>query len=84
MKTKRYSRPVFSGKEVPFVGIAEGHGILYRGNTVEFSMNLTYKGSIETREGCERDDEFDGTIHVAASVQSRALCEGTNLWGKSK
>jgi hypothetical protein len=82
MKTRAYSKPIFSGKEVPFVGIAEGHGPLYRGNTVEFSLNLGYKGSMEMRDGMTINEEFSGSIHAGHLGQARLICEGSKAWSK--
>ena len=77
--TKRYSRNIFSGKEVPYIGISEGHGKLFRGNSVEFSMNLGYMGSIESRDGASRDEEFNGTVHQGISGRVRGICAGREI-----
>lgn len=80
MKGKTYSKSVFSGKDVPFIGISEGHGPLFRGNSVEFSLNLRYKGAIQSRRGGVRTGEsFSGRIHIGANNIIRAICEGTNI-----
>ena len=80
MRGKIYSKRVFSGKEVPFIGISEGHGPLFRGNSVEFSVNLRYKGAIQSREGgILTGENYDGTIHVGAFGLIRAICEGRSI-----
>jgi hypothetical protein len=77
--TKVYSKNVFSGKEVPYIGISEGHGRLFRGNSVEFSMNLGYMGAIESRDGMYREEEFNGTVHQGQSASIRGVCAGTEI-----
>lgn len=77
---KRYSRSVFSGKEVPFIGISEGHGKLFRGNSVEFSVNVRYKGSIELRDGAVYEQTLNGRIHIGHSGNMRAICSGSNIY----
>jgi hypothetical protein len=76
---KTYSRNIFSGKEVPYIGISEGHGKLYRGNGVEFSMNLRFQGAIEMRDGMLRDEELNGAVHAGISNSIRGICVGTEI-----
>jgi len=81
-KSKTYSKHIFSGKEIPFIGISEGHGKLFRGNSVEFSMNVNYKGAIESRGGSVRGDIYDSSIRVVASGNIRALCVGNSIFAE--
>lgn len=81
-KPKTYSRNIFSGKEIPFIGISEGHGNLFRGNSVSFSMNMTYSGAMESRNGMTRGAEYDGTIHVGFFGNTRGVCAGTSIFAE--
>lgn len=77
---KTYSKTIFSGKSVPFSGISEGSGKLYRGNRVDFSMNVIYKGSITMRDGNKLSAEYNGAIHEGFYGQTRGILEGRSFW----
>ena len=82
MATKRYSKRVFAGKDVPFQGINQGAGVLYRGRSVQFSMNGIYDGAILLRSGGKATSRYDGSIRNGLSNTNRTVCEGTNIWSE--
>ena len=82
MSVKRYSKRVFAGKDVPFFGMNQGAGKLYRGRTVEFCMNAMYDGAIKTRFGSIATARYDGDIRNGLSVTNRTICEGNSIWSE--
>lgn len=80
--SKTYSKRVFSGKDVPFVGIADGHGALFRGNSVEFSLNLVYHTVMKMRDGQSLYIKCDDSIKNGLVGIGRTVCEGNNIWSE--
>ena len=77
MANKKYFRTIFSGKSVPFSGMKEGEGILYRSNSVPFCMNLLTDGAIGTRIGQKHKEKYAGVIRLGSD---KAIVEGGNFW----
>ena len=81
MKQKpKYMRRVFSGKDVPVIGLDQGKSKLYRGDGVNYLMNCFYDASLDSRDGQVVDVTFSGGINTGVQLHvSRVIGEGTNL-----
>lgn len=82
---KTYSKRIFSGKDVPFIGMRQDTGKLHRSDGVEFSINLGYDGSMVSRHGERRNSGYDGAVREGSCGGSaRTVCEGTNIHCEAK
>lgn len=81
-KRKQHSKRIFSGKSVPFIGIKQGVGEIYRGDAVWFCMNVLSETSMRSRSGQTNGANFSGSIHNANVSSHRAVAEGTNIWSE--
>ena len=82
MKRKPYRNIIFSGKNVPYDGISDGKGPLFRGKNVEFSLNLSYITNIDAREGQATESEYVNSILNVGIFNSETICEGNNIWSE--
>ena len=84
-KTKRYFKTIFSSKRVPAGAMDQGNGSLYRGDTVDFLLNVEHDGSMKMRCGSDRIEFFDeGIIRQGHSATLRGICAGDAVYGGSK
>lgn len=81
IKKPKYMKRVFSGKDVPVIGLDQGKSELYRGDGVNFLMNVFFNTTLSVREGQVESIIYDDTIHNADRLSKNAfICEGTNIW----
>ena len=82
-KSKTYMKRVFSGKEVPSIGMDQGKGKLYGGNGVDICFNLLYDGAMETRAGQSEEGVYeDGITLGVAMATTSAIITGTNVYAE--
>lgn len=83
IKKPKYMRRVFSGKEVPVIGMDQGKGELYRGNGVQYMFNGYFDACFETRPGHSVDFFYEGGINAGGRLTRVAFIgEGTNIWAE--
>ena len=77
-----YHRSVFSHKRAVWGGMDQGKGLLYRGDFVEFMLNLSNKDNVmRVREGQEKKDtSVDGIIAGKETVSGVTVVSGTNVF----
>ena len=81
MKAKTYRKPVFSGKDIPVIGMDQGKGKMYHGLGTHSCFNFFYDAALLTREGQEIDSSYEGQIQAGGILTSLSFVqEGTNLW----
>lgn len=73
-KAKTYMKRVFSGKEIPSIGMDQGKGKHYAGKGVYQCFNLLYDGVMTTREGQKEVLVFEKPI-----ISALAYTEGTAM-----
>lgn len=79
----KYMRRVFSGKEVPVIGLDQGKSSLYRGDGVQSMFNGYYDSSLNFREGQVQDAIYEGGINSGGAFHTaKFVGEGTNLWAE--
>ena len=84
MKTKTYSRQIFSGKNVSFRGMRDGDGALYKsGFGVEFCMNLYWDGALLSRRGGNREEKYENKIHLVHIDVVKGLSTGDEIWSEA-
>jgi len=79
---KTYHGSVFSHKRGQWGGVDQGKGLLYRGNTVEFALNVWFGDNVFTvREGQELVTiSLAGITAGNKSISGLCLVSGTNAY----
>jgi hypothetical protein len=81
MKNKTYSKPVFAGKEIPFIGMDQGKGDMYQGLGTRYCFNLYFDTVMLLREGQSLDTSYAGTILSGGLTDTVSFRhESTNIW----
>jgi len=80
----KYHKRIFSGKEVPVIGIDQGKSPLYLGDAVHWMFNGFFDSSLMAREGQLRDTGYVGDILAAGRLgRTKYLCAGTSIWAEA-
>ena len=86
-KSKTYHRRVFGGKDAVWLGMDQGKGLLYRGNTVRFSLNATFEeNTFRPREGQTASAEsYEGSLHTGRELLNTVVVgAGTDFYVTEK
>jgi hypothetical protein len=84
MKKPKYMKRVFSGKDVPVIGLDQGKGPLYRGDGVGSVFNAYFDSCLEPREGHVIDITYTGGINAGGRLKRVAFIgEGNRLWAEA-
>ena len=80
-RSKTYRKTVFAGKEVPFIGLDQGKGMLYQGLSANKCFNGFYEDVFALREGQDKETTYNGSVNSAGLEHSAFyLQEGSNFW----
>ena len=80
----KYHRRVFSGKDLPLIGLDQGKSVLYRGDGVHHSWNTIYDASMQQRDGQVEFESFSGGVNFGMRTpNTRVVCEGTGVWAEA-
>ena len=82
MKFKTYQKRNFSHKKATWLGMDQGKGQLYRGDYVEFMMNVLIEENVFTqRVGQTKQDTSATSINACKrTVNGTTIICGTNLF----
>jgi len=86
-KRKTYHRRVFGGKDAIWEGMDQGKGLLFRGNTVRFSLNAVFdENTFRQRMGQEAvAQSYEGSLHTGHELlNSVAVGAGTDFYVTEK
>ena len=81
-KYKTYSRSVFSHKRASWRGMDQGKGALYRGDSVEMTLNVLMDDNVfKNRVGQEiKDTSAYGIISGKKTLSGVTVASGTNIF----
>ena len=80
----KYMRRVFSGKDVPVIGLDQGKGELYRGDGVQSMFNGYFDACFEFRIGHSTSAVYEGGINAGGRLKQVAFIgEGNNIWAEA-
>ena len=81
MKSKPYRKPVFSGKDIPVIGLDQGKGRMYHGLGSHYCFNVFYDAAMLSREGQDKSTAYGSTVlNGGVEDVSKFVGEGTNIW----